>query len=142
MIVWDSGICKTVYKNIVDKVVPKRQKETTPDLEKQEKRLPRLPPYEKDLPAIPVAFEMEDTGPFDSIELTEKLPPQDEADVTVLIPYTIRTGIIILVGFVVCTVVIMTVRGLMPDLPELYKFFANIWLAGTIICGIPLPDEC
>jgi len=141
MMVWDSGIRTTVNKYI-EKFAAKLKKKAIPDLENQEKGLPPLPPYTKDLPAIPVVCEMETADAPDSMELTDTMEFKDkvsttegEADVTVMIPYSVRTGIIILVGFVAITITIMTVRVLLPDPPELYKFFASIWLAGTIICG-------
>jgi hypothetical protein len=52
------------------------------------------------------------------------------------VPYTVRTGVIVLGVFFVTLIVIMVIRGVVPNLPTLFRFFGNIFLAGTIICGI------
>jgi hypothetical protein len=48
----------------------------------------------------------------------------------VKVPYSIFVGLIILVFFIVSFIVIMVIRGVLDDLPQLFRFFANIFLAG------------
>ena len=48
----------------------------------------------------------------------------------VKVPYSIFVGLSILVFFIVSFVVIMVIRGVLDDLPTLFRFFANIFLAG------------
>jgi hypothetical protein len=51
------------------------------------------------------------------------------------VPYTVRTGVMVLGFFFATLIVIMVIRGVVPNLPTLFRFFGNIFLAGTIICG-------
>jgi len=53
----------------------------------------------------------------------------------VIIPYTTSTALLLLGLFAISFIVIMTIRGVLSDLPNLFKFFSNIYLAGTVICG-------
>jgi hypothetical protein len=50
-----------------------------------------------------------------------------------IIPYSLRTGWIVLGAFIVSLIVIMVLRGIIHD--PLLKYFSNMYLAGTIICG-------
>jgi hypothetical protein len=52
------------------------------------------------------------------------------------VPYTVLTGVLVLGFFFASLITIMVVRGVVPDLPVLFRFFGNIFLAGTIIVGI------
>ena len=51
----------------------------------------------------------------------------------VMIPYSVQTGLLVFCVFVISFVVIMVIRGVVVDVPRLFKFFANIYLAG--ICA-------
>lgn len=51
------------------------------------------------------------------------------------VPYTVRTGVLVLGFFFLTLTTIMVVRGVVPNLPILFRFFGNIFLAGTIIVG-------
>ena len=55
------------------------------------------------------------------------------------VPYTVRTGVMVLGFFFATLIVIMVIRGVVPNLPTIFRFFGNIFLAGTIICGISPP---
>jgi hypothetical protein len=52
-----------------------------------------------------------------------------------VVPYPMRIGFSVLAVFVVCFATLMTIREVVKPSPELVQFFANIFLAGTIICG-------
>ncbi|OTB19812.1 hypothetical protein K445DRAFT_313585 [Daldinia sp. EC12] len=57
-----------------------------------------------------------------------------------------KSGAAIVSVFFVTFIVIMVLRGTLPDMPVLYRLFANLYLAGTIIFGggpvvIPLLRE-
>jgi hypothetical protein len=86
-------------------------------------------------------------------ETEEKEPPEKEpnetdlekgdlkpCDLDVAVPYSLRTGLLVLLAFITSFIALMLVRALTPGLPSIVKFFANIYLAGTIICGKPFFD--
>jgi chromate transport protein ChrA len=57
-----------------------------------------------------------------------------------------KAGLVIILGFFASFVVVMVLRGVLPEKPLLYSLFANMYLAGTIIFGggpvvIPLLRE-
>lgn len=57
-----------------------------------------------------------------------------------------KSGTAIIAAFFVTFIIVMVLRGVLPDPPLLYKLFANLYLAGTIIFGggpvvIPLLRE-
>ncbi|KAM5347663.1 hypothetical protein ACJ41O_007487 [Fusarium nematophilum] len=57
-----------------------------------------------------------------------------------------RFGLFLIVLFLISFLVVMVLRGTLPDKPRLYSLFANMYLAGTIIFGggpvvIPLLRE-
>ncbi|KAH6847108.1 chromate transporter-domain-containing protein [Chaetomium sp. MPI-CAGE-AT-0009] len=59
---------------------------------------------------------------------------------------TWKAGLSLIVLFLASFVVVMVLRGTLPDLPLLYRLFSNLYLAGTIIFGggpvvIPLLRE-
>jgi hypothetical protein len=60
-------------------------------------------------------------------------------DQDVKLPYSLRVGLIILGLFLISFIVIMVIRGVLKDLPTLFRFFANIYLAG--ICQTK-SDSC
>ena len=77
--------------------------------------------------------EFEDSKPeHDDLEL-QILEPEVDSDH--FVPYSFRTGIILLGVFIAIFIVIIVVRVKVPNIPDLFKFFANIFLAGSIICG-------
>lgn len=72
--------------------------------------------------------ESETTAP---VEMPSASPPSQE----IRLAYSIRTGLCIFAFFLATFITVMVVRGVIPDLPPLFRFFANIYLAGTIIFG-------
>jgi hypothetical protein len=48
----------------------------------------------------------------------------------VVLPFSVLTGAIVLALFFVSLIVILVIRGVVPNLPMLFRFFANIYLAG------------
>lgn len=61
-----------------------------------------------------------------------------ELELVQTIPYKVSTGLLILGLFVISFIVIMTIRGIVHDVPSLFTFFSNIYLTGTIVCGCAL----
>jgi hypothetical protein len=51
----------------------------------------------------------------------------------VAIPFSVRTGFFALALFLVSFIVILVVRGVVDNVPMLFNFFANIYLAGKNI---------
>jgi hypothetical protein len=54
------------------------------------------------------------------------------------IPYKVSTGLLVLGLFVISFAIIITMPGIVHDLPSLFNFFSNIYLAGTIVFGCAL----
>ncbi|KAI0111792.1 chromate transporter-domain-containing protein [Daldinia grandis] len=57
-----------------------------------------------------------------------------------------KSGTAVILTFFISFIIVMVLRGTLPDLPILYRLFANLYLAGTIIFGggpvvIPLLRE-
>ncbi|KAH7308480.1 chromate transporter-domain-containing protein [Stachybotrys elegans] len=82
----------------------------------------------------------------------ETLGPESENETERIIPreyqlnFSWKVGTAIITAFFASLVVVMVVRGVVEDLPLLYRLFANLYLAGTIIFGggpvvIPLLRE-
>ena len=67
------------------------------------------------------------------VEPQPSSPPSQE----IRLAYSIRTGLCIFIFFLASFITVMVIRGVIPDLPPLFQFFANIYLAGTIIFGRP-----
>ena len=74
--------------------------------------------------------------PSESQQPTSETPLATPTSDTIKIPYSIRVGVIILVLFIILFVVVMVLRSVLTNAPTLFRFFANILLAGTIIFGI------
>lgn len=70
-------------------------------------------------------------SPIEPTELS-RTPSSRETTQQVGVPYSIRTGLLAFAFFVVSFIVIMVTRGVITSLPSLYRFFANIFLAGTV----------
>jgi hypothetical protein len=63
----------------------------------------------------------------------EETPEENPTRVSgqrVVIPYSILTGTIVFLAFISSFIAIMVVRGVVHDAPTLFKFFANMYLAG------------
>ena len=58
-----------------------------------------------------------------------------ELELEAIIPYKVSSGLIVLGCFAASFVSIVTIRGILHDLPRVFQFFSNMYLAGTIICG-------
>ena len=61
--------------------------------------------------------------------IPEPPAPRVRAD-DVMIPYSILIGLIIFAVFIISFVVVMVIRGVVHDAPNLFVFFANMYLAG------------
>lgn len=66
-----------------------------------------------------------DEGPFELCHTASEL----------VVPYSLSVGLTVLGCFTAFFAALMTIRQLLKPSPELLQFFANILLAGTIICG-------
>jgi hypothetical protein len=124
MVIYDSRIVQQTYLQIRQlfkhKETPQINLETTNE-SKPEKTTA------EDVRQEPTPLQKEDIE-LGKIELCE-------LEFEKLIPFSAGTTVLVLTAFVVSFVVVMTVRGFVPNLPPLFKFFSNILLAGTIICG-------
>ena len=86
-----------------------------------------------------------------TLPITENGQPSSEPEPRVIPPertlnFSWAFGLGIIVFFLITFVVIMVLRGVLPDKTLLFSFFANMYLAGTIIFGggpvvIPLLRE-
>ena len=114
MLVWDTN----VIQNIFLRRRPSKQPDETEDDSKQ-----------------PTTVAKEDQASINGdpelghIELRE-------LELDAVIPYKVSTGLLVFAFFLVSFVTIVAIRGVIKDLPALFKFFSNVYLAGTIICGI------
>jgi hypothetical protein len=63
----------------------------------------------------------------DDIEKSASRVESDE----IKMPYSILTGVAIFSLFVVSFIVIMVIRAVVPNSPIAYRFFSNMYLAGT-----------
>ncbi|KAG5759377.1 hypothetical protein H9Q72_012492 [Fusarium xylarioides] len=82
-------------------------------------------------------------------ETAESAPREDEPRVVpqeYRLNFSWKSGTAIIVVFLLSFIVVLVLRGTLPSPPLLYKLFANLYLAGTIIFGggpvvIPLLRE-
>ncbi|KAH7184645.1 FAD dependent oxidoreductase-domain-containing protein [Fusarium flagelliforme] len=92
------------------------------------------------------------TGSDDGIQLREQETTETREAEPRVIPqeyqlgFSWKSGAAIIVTFLITFVVVVAIRGSFPNAPLLYKLFANLYLAGTIIFGggpvvIPLLRE-
>jgi hypothetical protein len=58
-----------------------------------------------------------------------------QLELNAVVPYKVSTGFYILGFFVISLISIFVVRATLHNLPPLFEFFSNIYLAGTLICG-------
>jgi len=75
--------------------------------------------------------------PHNEIPAPVESPPSSPPSQEIRLAYSIRTGLCIFIFFLATFITVMVIRGVIPDLPPLFRFFANIYLAGTIIFGRP-----
>lgn len=117
------------------------------------RRLRRAEDETSDSPAPPA----ESTGGFHEgvvqtpLPLTEHGQPSSEEEPRVVPPerrlnFSWKFGLGIIICFLVTFIVVMALRGALPSKSLLFRFFANMYLAGTIIFGggpvvIPLLRE-
>lgn len=67
-------------------------------------------------------------GRQDDISEERSMPRVRAEDV--MVPYSILTGSIIFACFIISFIAVMIIRGVVHNLPILFKFFANMYLAG------------
>src|SRR5271170_5164422 len=63
----------------------------------------------------------------DDIEKSASRVGSDE----IKMPYSILTGVAIFAVFIVSFIVVMVIRAVVPNSPIAYRFFGNMYLAGT-----------
>ncbi|KAJ4026312.1 hypothetical protein NW752_001251 [Fusarium irregulare] len=96
--------------------------------------------------------QAENAGSEDGIQLREQeTSGAREAEPRVVpqeyrLGFSWKSGAAIIVTFLITFIIVVTLRGSLPNAPLLYKLFANLYLAGTIIFGggpvvIPLLRE-
>ncbi|RBR13496.1 uncharacterized protein FIESC28_08124 [Fusarium coffeatum] len=92
------------------------------------------------------------TGSDDGIQLREQETTETRDAEPRVVPqeyrlgFSWKSGAAIIVTFLITFIIVVTLRGSLPNAPLLYKLFANLYLAGTIIFGggpvvIPLLRE-
>jgi hypothetical protein len=59
------------------------------------------------------------------------LAPPSSPTHQIQVPYSVETGLLLFAFFIASFVAIMVTRGVISNSPLLYRFFANIFLAGT-----------
>ena len=92
--------------------------------------------------------QAENAGSEDGIQLREQEPEPEPRVVPqeYRLGFSWKSGAAIIVTFLITFIIVVTLRGSLPNAPLLYKLFANLYLAGTIIFGggpvvIPLLRE-
>jgi chromate transport protein ChrA len=125
---------------------PESQTSTPPQEEKNpsSKGQPTVQPATPPVSDVPVA-ETEAVTKASSAESEPRVVPSSN-QLTLPTSLTWKTGTAIIVTFFITFIVATTLRGVLSDQPLLYRLFANMYLAGTIIFGggpvvIPLLRE-
>lgn len=75
------------------------------------------------------------SSPDNETPVPVEAPPPSPPSQDIRLAYSIRTGLFIFAFFLATFITVMVIRGVILDLPPLFRFFANIYLAGTIIFG-------
>ena len=76
------------------------------------------------------AAEVRQEQPIEQDDTSAENPARTVRSEEVKVPYSITTGLVIFVLFLVSFIVIMVTRGVVHDLPIVFRFFANMYLAG------------
>lgn len=124
MVIWGSGMFQNCYDGLRQKFAPNANQAGVPFDDEEYQALPTIP------------VKLEEANINDDIELTDM--GLYEPDLVATIPYKASTGLLVLGLFVISFMVIVIIRAIVPDLPSLFKFFSNIYIAGSIICGCAL----
>ncbi|KAJ5549812.1 hypothetical protein N7535_002246 [Penicillium sp. DV-2018c] len=91
-----------------------------------------------------------ESNPSIGLDDQRRYPAQDSEPRTIpqdrRLDFSWKSGAVIIAVFILSFVVVMVLRAVLPSPPLLYKLFANLYLAGTIIFGggpvvIPLLRE-
>jgi len=135
MIVFEKGFIQRSYRHLKHVwTKPKKQ-----DLETRATKHPR-----RDWPT-PGFITVEELGSKEAEEQAEKSDISEiekgkvelvEISSGFAVPYSLRLGLTVLLVFTACFITLMAIREAVKPSPELLQFFANIFLAGTIICGM------
>ncbi|EGY20252.1 chromate transporter [Verticillium dahliae VdLs.17] len=137
-------------KGVLDLVKNPRQKSRAPENESME-----LPESQRDDRSDAVSREHEAppsrNDAASTLPITENQRSEAETEPRVVptervLDFSWAVGLAIIVFFLITFTVVMVLRGVLPTKPLLYSFFANMYLAGTIIFGggpvvIPLLRE-
>jgi len=135
MIIFEKGFIQRTYKHL-------KQLWTSPKKQSIEP-IPAKHPR-RDWPT-PVVITVEEMGSKQADEEPEKsdMSEIEKGNVELVeissgfaVPYSLRLGLAVLLVFTACFITLMAVREAVKPSPELVQFFANIFLAGTIICGM------
>ncbi|KAJ6441139.1 Endochitinase B [Purpureocillium lavendulum] len=122
------------------------------------RRIRRSEDRSADLPTPPPELEtsqaLEDAAseaPQSALPLTERGPSSAELEPRIVPPerrlnFSWKFGLSVIVCFLITFIIVMVLRGTLPSKSLLFSFFANMYLAGTIIFGggpvvIPLLRE-
>lgn len=101
---------------------------------------PKTHPKNDHTPPSPPPETTDDTQTVSAADEPRVVPPERNLHMSW------KVGLGIIIAFLASFVVVMVLRGVLPQQPLLYRLFANMYLAGTIIFGggpvvIPLLRE-
>jgi hypothetical protein len=139
-VVWDSRILQNQYKRIIRRSA--RTPTTAQTLELGENNHNEEQSTVVDHPVTEptdVSKAVVSASGVTSSHVRSTASPEDEQvsnsrerEPHVVVPFSVRTGAISFALFLVSLVIILVVRGVVADVPPLFRFFANIYLAGNI----------
>jgi chromate transport protein ChrA len=128
-IVWDSGILARTTKGVTA-YLRRHPSDSVPDQELET----------ADVCLDPVETRGGDSVANESNDRARVVPSERR------VPVTLKQGCFVIAAFLVSFIIIIALRGALPDRPFLFSLFSNFYLAGTIIFGggpvvIPLLRE-
>jgi len=132
MVIFDSRVVHNCLKAVKNKF--RRNREQQPELGHNLSQVAPQDIQRVDNPKIETsATGVSQRQPLDAAEDSEVDTSQTIPVVrseNLIVPYSIKVGLLVFALFVVSFIVIMVLRGTLTDAPALFRFFANIYLAG------------
>jgi len=139
MVIFDSRIIQKYIRKLRDMFRRRNEEpqiELGTDSHSQQPTSPEEPPktlsIDPEETAVSASGINSQQAPRTNIQIDDQpidgTPPPTDQEVK--LPYSLRVGLMILGFFLISFIVIMVIRGVVKDLPTLFRFFANIYLAG------------
>lgn len=132
MVIYDSRIIHNGLKKIRNKFRRHQEQQIelgTDVFPGQTQGIQRVDNPESETSASGVSRRPTDDGDNGSEANPTQETPQIRPE-TVMVPYSIAVGLLIFAFFVLSFIIVMVLRGVLNDAPLLFRFFANIYLAG------------